>query len=82
MLTNNAVSKVKKITLPFTKDEILRDYRYVYMSRQMSLLGRKDVLNGKAKFGIFGDGKELAQVAVAKYFRNGDFRSGYYRDQT
>ena len=61
---------------------ILNDYRVANESRQASLLGRKEVLTGKAKFGIFGDGKEIAQVAMAKVFRNGDFRSGYYRDQT
>jgi len=61
---------------------ILTDYRIANESRQTSLLGRKEVLTGKAKFGIFGDGKEIAQLAMAKVFRNGDFRSGYYRDQT
>ena len=61
---------------------ILEDYRIVNESRHASLLGRKEVLTGKAKFGIFGDGKEVAQIAMAKVFRNGDFRSGYYRDQT
>src|SRR6476619_354906 len=64
------------------KDEVLEDYRVVCESREASLLGRKEVLTGKAKFGIFGDGKEVAQVAVAKFFRHGDFRAGYYRDQT
>jgi len=62
--------------------ELLRDYRLGILSRECSLLGRKEVLTGKAKFGIFGDGKELAQLAWARVFRNGDFRSGYYRDQT
>src|SRR5690606_4655135 len=66
----------------FTREEVLADYRLAYRSRQASLIGRREVLSGKAKFGIFGDGKELAQVAMAKVFRNGDFRSGYYRDQT
>jgi len=61
---------------------VLNDYRIANESRQTSLLGRKEVLTGKAKFGIFGDGKEIAQIAMAKVFRNGDFRSGYYRDQT
>ncbi len=65
-----------------TREEILNDYRLACRSRQASLLGRKEVLTGKAKFGIFGDGKEIAQIAMAKAFRNGDFRSGYYRDQT
>jgi len=62
--------------------EILNDYRIAFESREASLLGRREVLSGKAKFGIFGDGKEVAQVAMAKYFKDGDFRSGYYRDQT
>jgi 2-oxoisovalerate dehydrogenase E1 component len=62
--------------------EVLNDYRIANESRQASLLGRKEVLTGKAKFGIFGDGKEVAQIAMAKAFRNGDWRSGYYRDQT
>jgi 2-oxoisovalerate dehydrogenase E1 component len=64
------------------KKIVLNDYRLINESRQTSLLGRKEVLTGKAKFGIFGDGKELAQVALSKVFQNGDFRSGYYRDQT
>lgn len=62
--------------------ELLNDYRIACLSREASLLGRKEVLTGKAKFGIFGDGKELAQIALAKHFQPGDFRSGYYRDQT
>jgi pyruvate/2-oxoglutarate/acetoin dehydrogenase E1 component/TPP-dependent pyruvate/acetoin dehydrogenase alpha subunit len=62
--------------------EVLQDYRLALVSRQCSLTGRKEVLNGKAKFGIFGDGKEIAQIAYAKQFRKGDWRSGYYRDQT
>ncbi len=61
---------------------VLEDYRFAVISRETSLLGRREVLTGKAKFGIFGDGKEVAQVAMAKFFRQGDFRSGYYRDQT
>jgi pyruvate/2-oxoglutarate/acetoin dehydrogenase E1 component/TPP-dependent pyruvate/acetoin dehydrogenase alpha subunit len=64
------------------REEVLQDYRWVCISREASLLGRKEVLTGKAKFGIFGDGKEVAQVAMAKFFQPGDFRSGYYRDQT
>jgi 2-oxoisovalerate dehydrogenase E1 component len=68
--------------LTFTKEEVLRDYRIACESRQASLMGRKEVFMGKAKFGIFGDGKEVAQLAMAKVFRKGDFRSGYYRDQT
>jgi pyruvate/2-oxoglutarate/acetoin dehydrogenase E1 component/TPP-dependent pyruvate/acetoin dehydrogenase alpha subunit len=61
---------------------VLEDYRTALVSREVSLLGRREVLTGKAKFGIFGDGKEVAQVALAKFFQKGDFRSGYYRDQT
>jgi pyruvate/2-oxoglutarate/acetoin dehydrogenase E1 component/TPP-dependent pyruvate/acetoin dehydrogenase alpha subunit len=64
------------------RNEVLQDYRIACISREASLLGRKEVLTGKAKFGIFGDGKEVAQVAMAKFFQPGDFRSGYYRDQT
>jgi pyruvate/2-oxoglutarate/acetoin dehydrogenase E1 component/TPP-dependent pyruvate/acetoin dehydrogenase alpha subunit len=63
-------------------EEVLRDYRIANESRQVSLIGRREVLTGKAKFGIFGDGKEIPQLALAKVFRNGDWRSGYYRDQT
>ena len=63
-------------------EEVLKDYRLVVESREASIIGRKEVFMGKAKFGIFGDGKELAQIAMAKVFQNGDFRSGYYRDQT
>jgi TPP-dependent pyruvate/acetoin dehydrogenase alpha subunit len=66
----------------FKKEEVLNDYRIAQESRQVSLLGRKEVLTGKAKFGIFGDGKEIPQLAMSKVFRNGDWRSGYYRDQT
>ena len=64
------------------RDEVLNDFRIACISRETSLLGRKEVLGGKAKFGIFGDGKEVAQIAMAKFFQPGDFRSGYYRDQT
>jgi len=66
----------------FTRESILEDYRTAFRSRQASLIGRKEVLTGKAKFGIFGDGKEVAQLALARAFRKGDWRSGYYRDQT
>ncbi len=69
-------------TTTFTKEEILNDYRIAWESRYTSLAGRKEVFAGKAKFGIFGDGKELAQIAMAKAFKKGDWRSGYYRDQT
>ena len=64
------------------KEQIVSDYEIAFLSRACSLLGRKEVLTGKAKFGIFGDGKELPQLAMARSFKNGDFRSGYYRDQT
>lgn len=66
----------------FSKKEILQDYKTAVLSREISYIGRKEVFMGKAKFGIFGDGKEMAQIAMSKVFRNGDFRSGYYRDQT
>ena len=66
----------------FTRESIVEDYRVAFRSRQASLIGRKEVLTGKAKFGIFGDGKEVAQLAMARAFRKGDWRSGYYRDQT
>ena len=65
-----------------TREDVLRDYRIAFQSRQASLIGRREVFTGKGKFGIFGDGKEVAQVALAHAFRPGDFRSGYYRDQT
>ena len=81
MQKNNAV-KEKELSFEDFKKEVLNDFRIANESRQASLLGRKEVLTGKAKFGIFGDGKELAQLAMAKAFKNGDFRSGYYRDQT
>ena len=68
--------------LPLSPEEIIADYRMAYKSRQASLIGRREVLSGKAKFGIFGDGKEVAQLAIARSFKKGDWRSGYYRDQT
>ncbi|WP_460218610.1 alpha-ketoacid dehydrogenase subunit alpha/beta [Psychroserpens sp. MEBiC05023] len=71
-----------KMTFTDFKNEVLNDYKTAVTSRECSLLGRREVLTGKAKFGIFGDGKEVPQLAWAKVFRNGDFRSGYYRDQT
>lgn len=73
---------VAHISFEDFKTEVLADYRIAMISRECSLLGRKEVLTGKAKFGIFGDGKEVPQLAMAKAFKNGDFRSGYYRDQT
>ena len=72
----------EEISLEEMKATILNDYKLANLSRETSLLGRREVLTGKAKFGIFGDGKELAQIAWSKVFENGDFRSGYYRDQT
>jgi pyruvate/2-oxoglutarate/acetoin dehydrogenase E1 component/TPP-dependent pyruvate/acetoin dehydrogenase alpha subunit len=74
--------KVRAPSLPLTREDILSDYRWAYRSRQVSLIGRREVMSGRAKFGIFGDGKELPQLAMARVFRKGDFRSGYYRDQT
>ena len=71
-----------KISFSDFKNEVLNNYRVARISRECSLLGRREVLTGKAKFGIFGDGKELPQLAMAKVFKDGDFRSGYYRDQT
>jgi TPP-dependent pyruvate/acetoin dehydrogenase alpha subunit len=65
-----------------SKEDIIDDYRLACESRQVSLLGRKDTMGGRSKFGIFGDGKEVAQIALSKVFQPGDFRSGYYRDQT
>ncbi len=70
------------ITFEAFKQDVINDFKMACLSREVSLLGRKEVLTGKAKFGIFGDGKEVAQIAMAKVFKAGDFRSGYYRDQT
>ena len=77
-------SKNNKNSISFDqfKEEILEDYRVAFTSRECSIIGRREVLTGKASFGIFGDGKELPQIAMAKFFKKGDFRSGYYRDQT
>ena len=72
----------KDISYSDFREQILQDYRVAVTSRECSLLGRREVLTGKAKFGIFGDGKELPQLAMARAYRNGDWRSGYYRDQT
>jgi pyruvate/2-oxoglutarate/acetoin dehydrogenase E1 component/TPP-dependent pyruvate/acetoin dehydrogenase alpha subunit len=80
MARNDAPAR--RIPQGLTARDILADYRLAYLSRQVSLIGRKEVLSGKAKFGIFGDGKEVAQVALARAYRKGDWRSGYYRDQT
>jgi len=77
-----AERQVQVLSFDAFKTTVLEDYRIAYESRQVSLLGRKEVLTGKAKFGIFGDGKEVPQVAMAKFFKPGDFYTGYYRDQT
>ncbi|HET8573901.1 MAG TPA: thiamine pyrophosphate-dependent enzyme [Edaphocola sp.] len=76
------ISANEKLSFEELKAEVLKDYELAVASREASLIGRREVLTGKAKFGIFGDGKELAQIALAKCFRPGDIRSGYYRDQT
>ncbi len=72
----------EKLSFDRFREEVLKDYKVACESREASLIGRREVLTGKAKFGIFGDGKEIAQIAMSKFFRPGDFRSGYYRDQT
>ncbi|HVI48197.1 MAG TPA: thiamine pyrophosphate-dependent enzyme [Chitinophaga sp.] len=84
MIENNELSMNIESRLSFEefRKEVLNDYRLACISREVSLLARREVLTGKAKFGIFGDGKEIAQIAMSKYFKPGDFRSGYYRDQT
>ncbi len=81
-MNQKLMNGAKEISFDEFKKEVLADYRLGYVSRHCSVIGRKEVLTGKAKFGIFGDGKEVAQLAFAKYFQNGDWRSGYYRDQT
>lgn len=78
----NDAALQEKLSFDTFRSEVLNDYRIACESRETSLMGRKEVLTGKAKFGIFGDGKEVAQVAAAKFFKPGDFRAGYYRDQT
>ncbi len=79
---NNDAAVLEKLSFENFKNAVLKDYQTACESRETSLLGRKEVLTGKAKFGIFGGGKEVAQIAAAKFFKPGDFRSGYYRDQT
>lgn len=79
---HNPLLSSEKLSFDKFREEVLRDYRMACESREASLLGRKEVLTGKAKFGIFGDGKEVAQIAVSKFFKPGDYLSGYYRDQT
>jgi pyruvate/2-oxoglutarate/acetoin dehydrogenase E1 component/TPP-dependent pyruvate/acetoin dehydrogenase alpha subunit len=76
------ITETGQLSFERFRDAVLNDFRIACISRETSLLGRKEVLGGKAKFGIFGDGKEVAQIAMAKFFQPGDFRSGYYRDQT
>jgi pyruvate/2-oxoglutarate/acetoin dehydrogenase E1 component/TPP-dependent pyruvate/acetoin dehydrogenase alpha subunit len=78
----DAITNQDVLSFEAFRSSVIADYRVALMSREVSLLGRREVLTGKAKFGIFGDGKEIAQVALAKFFQKGDFRSGYYRDQT
>ena len=78
----NNIDLNQEISFETFKKQVLEDYRLIVTSREASLLGRREVLNGKAKFGIFGDGKELPQIALSKVFQKGDYRSGYYRDQT
>src|ERR1043165_2257145 len=75
-------SSATRLSFDEFRQEVLQDYRMALASREASLIGRREVLTGKAKFGIFGDGKELAQLAAAKCFKPGDIRTGYYRDQT
>ena len=79
---NPEISTASPITFEQFKQQVIWDYKQAFISRECSLLGRREVLSGKAKFGIFGDGKELPQIAMAKVFEAGDWRSGYYRDQT
>src|ERR1700722_17248778 len=81
-LAPDEVIDPEKLSFDRFREEVLKDYRNACESREASLLGRKEVLTGKAKFGIFGDGKEGPQVAMAKFFKPGDFYAGYYRDQT
>src|SRR5210317_2166238 len=78
----NVAQNQKEISKNDFKEIVLNDFKLANESRETSLLGRREVLTGKAKFGIFGDGKEVPQIAMAKYFLKGDWRSGYYRDQT
>lgn len=81
-MQTHTLSQTKEISFNTFKQQVLKDYYMARISREVSYLGRREVLTGKAKFGIFGAGKELPQIAMAKVFRDGDFRSGYYRDQT
>jgi 2-oxoisovalerate dehydrogenase E1 component len=81
-MNHEAATRKKELVFADFKKEVLNDYKLACLSRELSIAGRREVLTGKAKFGIFGDGKEIAQLAFAKQFRDGDWRSGYYRDQT
>src|SRR6478752_3503256 len=81
-ITANETALSDQLSFDAFRQAVMEDFGSACISRQASLLGRKEVLTGKAKFGIFGDGKEVPQVAMAKFFRPGDFYSGYYRDQT
>lgn len=81
-MKESAEGEVKAVSFEDFRKEVLNDYRLANESRQSSIIGRREVLTGKAKFGIFGDGKEVAQIAMSKQFLAGDFRAGYYRDQT
>src|SRR5947208_3358733 len=83
-MNNIAATAISQEMLSYEgfRNTVLNDYRLAYESRETSYVGRREVLTGKAKFGIFGDGKEVAQLAMARAFRKGDWRSGYYRDQT
>src|SRR5690606_27598058 len=80
--TTNELLAAGQLSFDKFREVVLSDYRLCCESREASLMGRKEVLTGKAKFGIFGDGKEVPQVAMARFFRKGDFYTGYYRDQT
>ena len=80
-MTTSSSTK-EEISLKKFKEKVLDDFRTVSLSREISVQGRREVLQGKGKFGIFGDGKELPQIVMSHFFKNGDFRSGYYRDQT
>ncbi len=81
-MSKKEIAKEKELTYFDFKNQILLDYKTIFLSRETSILGRREVLTGKAKFGIFGDGKELPQIVLSKFFKDGDFRAGYYRDQT
>ena len=79
-MMNKTVKSSNKLSFLEFKNEVLKDYKIAVLSRECSMIGRREVLTGKAKFGIFGGGKEVPQLAMAKAFKKGDWRSGYYRD--